>query len=282
MKSTQNFTARFEMHGIPQVLNFEFDLNKGNHKTVHGYLSQGIFYEPDLTNLMIRALRPGDLAIDIGANLGCHSLFMSKFVGSTGRVFAFEPDPRNLSDFKKNLSLNDIANINLFEIAVSNRKGKVNIVSSNLDGGWSAVSIGENDNFENSELIMDIPTSSLDEIVKWNKVRLAKIDVEGYEGEVLDGAENIINQQLVDFWIIEYAPHCLSKFGEDQWSIRNRFKSSGYDCFVLTRSGEMPLLVPRETRIVSPDVYVINLLFCRQEKLSEIYREHDFTKFIFG
>ena len=286
MTNLTNFTARFEHLGLPTELNFQFDLSKGNHKTVHNFLSNGMFYEPDVTNLMKRALRSGDCAVDIGSNLGCHTLFMSKFVGVTGKVIAFEPDPRNLIDFKNNLAINLIKNITLHEVAVSDGKKKVDLLSYDLDGGWTAVSEGAANNVDDAQLVSGIDAHSLDEMIKWEKVRLVKLDVEGYEGKVLDGAEHLINQGLVDFWIVEYAPHCLATFGEDQWTIRNRFKSVGYDCFVLTRSGQIPQFVPSETKIQTPDamqnVFVINLLFCKQQKLGEIYPENDFAKFVYG
>ena len=62
------------------------------------------FYEPDLLYAFLHFIRPGDVCIDAGANIGYHTIFMSQLVGPTGLVLAFEPDPTHFPSWKPTLN----------------------------------------------------------------------------------------------------------------------------------------------------------------------------------
>ena len=73
-----------------------------------------ICYEPDLLYAFLHFLRPGDVCIDGGANLGYHTLFMSHLVGPTGLVLSFEPDPTHFATLEANIKLNNRENVQIF------------------------------------------------------------------------------------------------------------------------------------------------------------------------
>jgi FkbM family methyltransferase len=68
-------------------------------------------------------LRPGDVAYDIGANAGFFTLLMSRLVGPSGHVHAFEPLPLNVARLRRHLRINNIANVTVHPVAVSDKTG---------------------------------------------------------------------------------------------------------------------------------------------------------------
>ena len=76
--------------------------------------------EPYLQKIMQKHIRHNDIVFDIGSNIGYTSIAMSKIVGNSGLVYAFEPVPANIDDFKTNIALNKCNNITLISKALSN------------------------------------------------------------------------------------------------------------------------------------------------------------------
>lgn len=84
-------------------------------------------YEPELTMMLRRYLRTGDVAIDVGANIGLHSLTMAGIVGPAGRIIACEPSPSVAAKLRRNLELNRERGVTPLEVAVSDREGLVEL-----------------------------------------------------------------------------------------------------------------------------------------------------------
>ena len=81
------------------------------------------FYEANLTNFMINALREGDTFVDIGAHVGFYSMLGSSLVGPEGSVLSFEPTPRTFAELSKNASQK--ANIAVFNSAVLDEETEI-------------------------------------------------------------------------------------------------------------------------------------------------------------
>lgn len=136
-------------------------------------------------------LNPGDTAIDIGANLGVFTLVMSKSVGPTGRVLAFEPQPSIFDLLQQNLALNKAANVEPHMRALSSRVGEAFIEVSDLaveKNMGNAVLRAQA-----SDSNIPVTTVRLDD---WqiSSCRLIKIDVEGHEADVLNGSIETIER----------------------------------------------------------------------------------------
>jgi len=133
-----------------------------------------------------RVLRPGGVALDVGANLGIHSLVMSKCVGFAGHVYAFEPSPSIASRFEANVALNDARNITLrkmglgeapYEMHFDDRSDEFNIGLSSFSPGGSSRA----------------PVTSVDSDYHDSRpLQLLKIDVEGMELGVARGARAVL------------------------------------------------------------------------------------------
>lgn len=144
-------------------------------------------YEIDNQKIFISLIKPGDIVFDIGAQAGFYTLLASKLVGQDGKVFSFEPFPKNFGNIRKHLALNRINNAEIFEIAVSDRSGELNFASGN------SVSTGAIS--ESGEIL--VKTRSLDDLLDSGKIyppKVIKMDIEGAEFLALSGAKNIIQK----------------------------------------------------------------------------------------
>jgi FkbM family methyltransferase len=186
------------------------------------------YYSFGIRKLIRQYLCHGDTFIDVGANIGYLSLLASTIVGEQGVVFAFEPDPRAVVQFKRNMTLNRIGNVILLAKACSDNDGRIALhVARQLD--WSTA-LPEIRGLE-IESQVEVDRCSLDsmahELWGMQKPKLIKIDVEGYEPVVLRGATEIIRAQRTIF-IIEVNHQRLSDGGFSIIDICGPFKDLGY------------------------------------------------------
>jgi FkbM family methyltransferase len=142
--------------------------------------------EPHLQRAIKRYVAVGDTVYDIGANIGYVSLSLSKQVGPTGRVIAFEPVPRNADLLRANIQDNRIQNVSVFCVAASNRRGEATIrFAENL--ATASLTWHRDDP---AATAITVKTVAIDEMVGAGEIgnpAFIKIDVEGAEDLVLEG-----------------------------------------------------------------------------------------------
>lgn len=159
-------------------------------------------YEPGTLALMAHVLRPGDTFLDVGANIGLMSIAASRHVGPTGRVFAFEPEPAMFARLLENLDLNAVRNVDAIQTALGARD-QVRTVFA-----YPAINIGR------ASLVQSpgaVPTgqatvralASFVEERQLDRIRMIKIDVEGFEYEVLLGAQNCLTGERPPILCVE-------------------------------------------------------------------------------
>ena len=142
------------------------------------------FYEFELLDWLLVLPYDDGIFIDVGANLGNHTLFFSKIMGK--ECYSFEPNDKVYSALVENITLNVLEkNVKCFNTALGNKSGKASILSV-LDNNLGSTTLEYKDNG-------DIDVKTLDSIIFNNQsVALIKIDVEGFEFEVLKGAKETI------------------------------------------------------------------------------------------
>ena len=91
-------------------------------------------YEELESKIMEEKIEMGNIVVDVGANIGLHTLNMARIVGNTGQVFAFEPDPSNFEILKKNVKINNYKNIILEQKAVGDKHGRTTLYQSDHPG----------------------------------------------------------------------------------------------------------------------------------------------------
>lgn len=146
-------------------------------------LAEKNFYETELLEALHAELSPGDVVLDVGANIGNHTVYFAKVAGC--RVAAFEAHPLAFRILQENIRINGLEGlVDAHHLAISDAEGRVSITAE-MENNLGATRFGVNADGE-------VRAVKLDDMGVARPVRLIKIDVEGMECEVLRGAQDLI------------------------------------------------------------------------------------------
>lgn len=239
-------TIRAKINFKDHNINFDFYATEPWMREVvrdHGYF----IHEPEVIAPIVNFVKPGDICIDAGANIGYHSLLMARLVGNDGQVLAFEPDPYCFGLLRDNLTLNDVNNICL-PLSVALWEGNIKgadfyLVKKKGTAGTHEIGYSSFVKYVNCELTrISVDTVALDDIVHPDApVKLIKIDCEGAEEGILLGAEKLLRRG-VDAVVCEFN----FSIGDNNRKIRQYMAGLGYDFFYLFDSGHLPECVALE------------------------------------
>lgn len=164
-------------------------------------------------------LEPGDVMVDVGANIGETVLTAAIRVGSTGRVFGIEPHPRTFRFLEDNLRLNSIANVDLINRAVGAVSGVVQFSDDRRDD-MNRVGGGD----------IQVPVERLDSLVPADAaIALLKVDVEGYERFVFEGAPQVLARTACVFF--EVSRSHFATFGYRTEDVLDILLGAGFRLF---------------------------------------------------
>ena len=165
----------------------------------HDVLVASGLYELDLMRRAMSVLREGDVFLDVGAHIGAYTLRAAKRVGGSGKVYAVEPDPMNVRLLRSAVKMNGFSNVAIIEAAASDVEGDVEFWM-HPKGDMSSVG-----RIWGGFRLVKVRTVRLSDIINDAKVRLVKVDVEGYEDRIIADLLDNIN---FDYAVIEsHAPH---------------------------------------------------------------------------
>lgn len=160
-------------------------------------------YEPQFAELFARLVRPGDRCVDVGANVGVHTVRLAKLAGRDGEVIAIEPDPGVFARTSSNVELNGLSNVRLLNAAASDAAGELSLFRpGNADTNRARASL-RNHAYLTGQAIT-VPVLTVDDACGDDRVALIKIDVEGLEEAVVRGAAKVIDRDAPSV-IFEYA-----------------------------------------------------------------------------
>jgi FkbM family methyltransferase len=152
---------------------------------IQSYVFHFGIWEPEISHLVARILKPGDVFVDIGANVGYDSLLGSSLVGPQGQVVAIEASPTTFAKLKENIALNKSTNIRAVNVAVSDRVGTLDLFDVSERNCGAATTLAG----RGGKLIASVDALPLAQILtptEMGSVRLIKIDVEGAEPMILN------------------------------------------------------------------------------------------------
>lgn len=185
-------------------------------------------YEPEETEQLRQVLKPTNIFVDIGANLGYYTTFAAKQVGAGGRVIAFEPSPYNYSLLERNVHANNFTNVTTLNMALGNHSGTVELSMSDSNYGDNRISVGGSDSAGMTTEKVKIGT--LDEILKSldiDRIDCIKMDVQGFEGYVCEGMVETLARANVTVFT-EFWPNGIRATGKDPIEFLELFRRLGY------------------------------------------------------
>ena len=173
-----------------------------------------------------QAVAPGATVLDVGANLGAYTLLFAMWVGQSGRVFAFEPAPESFAGLLAHVSLNGLADrVTAHQVAVSDTEGVIAFQASGRDGANRIAAAGRQ-----SQDILQIGSTTVDAFCRRMAVSpgLIKIDVEGAELQVLQGARETIGSAGGGLHLyVELHPQLWNEFGASRAALEAEFQLQG-------------------------------------------------------
>jgi FkbM family methyltransferase len=184
-------------------------------------------FEPQITRFLIANVSPGDVAVDVGANVGYYTLLLALLVGPGGTVYAFEPlFPAAL---RRNLALNEryggyFAQVRVVDCALTDRLGTVRMYRPRRQHfAYASLS-----HVSDSEVALEVPGSMLDEMLADEaQVDWLKLDVEGAEALVLRGGMELL-QRTKPHIVMEWSGPALERLGVPEVELAAFLRSYGY------------------------------------------------------
>lgn len=199
-------------------------------------------FERQEVQFIKHVLQPGMIFFDIGANMGFYSLIAAKRLGESGKIHSFEPNPRMFEELKYNIDLNGFSNVKLNCLALADRTRVARL--SRYERGKEVYCSLSDRNFPGADIIGydDVRVETLYNYVKKmgiNRIDLIKMDVEGAELMVLQGALSLLESGVPRMIIFELAQINVAGFGYHCEEVLDLLRSFGYTIYKLDNDGNL-------------------------------------------
>lgn len=190
-------------------------------------LLEGGDLEPGTRLLIERFLEPGSVFVDVGANIGMHTLAAARAMHREGRIYAFEPFGPVCGMLEKTVWMNGCAEtVEVHQSAVSSRKGSQDLFLGATSGHHSLFPLEQAGTPAHGQV--SVQTVTLDGTLPPDlKVDLLKIDAEGAELDVLEGARDLVDRHFDIALIVEFGPSHLKRAGHSAPDWLGRFAAHG-------------------------------------------------------
>lgn len=226
--------------------------------TTYVLAEQGDWFEDEI-KFVRTLLKPGQKAIDIGANYGLFTLSMAKVVGPQGKIWAFEPASSTAAFLAKSLALNGFSQVTLDQRALSDKAG--------------TAQLSLNDNSELNELVRDAAAAGASETVellslddatahyKWSDIDFVKIDAEGEEAAIIRGGKDFFRTHSP---LVQYE---VKAGNVVHLELIRAFADIGYSSYRLVPGlGALVPFGPNE----AVDGYLLNLFCCKADRAAAL------------
>jgi FkbM family methyltransferase len=198
------------------------------------YIEWSIFflgqYGAPTAQIIKSLLHEGDWAADIGANIGAYTLVMSKSVGGGGRVDAFEPNPEVYLRLLANLKLNHFCDRTKVRTCALSAGCGLEMLQLPSSTSWNRGTATLVQRKCHGDAIR-VEVETLDNVARdWRRCDLIKIDTDGNDFSVLQGASKTIRRFLPNL-VFEFDPDLWPNAAQNGWQIRQELAVLGYDFF---------------------------------------------------
>jgi len=212
----------FVLNGIDVQFNVNTPLEL---RLVETPFQKGMGDERNVLQKLLSAIHRDEVIYDVGASIGIHTIFMAKKVEQSGQVIAFEPEIQSYNALQENITLNDLENVISLNVAFGSHPHEGFLRS---EGGTADFTLTEETSDYNSGLKVNIVQG--DDFVREKNLPLpniVKIDVEGYEHQVIQGLGETLKTDICSMVCCEIHPFLLSK-GITSDDVVDLLKSLGF------------------------------------------------------
>lgn len=222
-------------------------------------LSETIYvgrFENEEIDFVKRYLIAGDVFLDIGANVGLFTVVGASKVGPNGSVYSFEPVKKTFGRLSENIKLNNLDNTKAYNVGLSNEDGELEMTTS-ADGFDAWNSFGK-PSAGTSFILEKVPTFKLDSWIadqNIGHISLAKIDVEGWEYNVMLGAESLFSSDAAPDLLIEFTEENCKNAGFSCAALYDILINYGYQMFLYDEIKKT--LIPESKRQVYTHMNIV-------------------------
>lgn len=196
------------------------------------YMQRRGAWEESERDLLGRLLHPGARFLDVGANVGYFSVFASKAAPGV-QIDSVEPHPDIVPVLRMNLWTNQV-NANIWPVALDSKTSVLPIASAPMNPGDSRVARPHQSDGYN----IVVPALTADELFRGRTFDVVKIDVQGWEWDVVLGMQRIIRESRDIVLVVEFFPSGLRDAGDQPYDLLRRYRSLGFDV-VMERDGSL-------------------------------------------
>ncbi|MGW3488369.1 FkbM family methyltransferase [Streptomyces sp. NPDC001054] len=203
--------------------------NVDTRDLIQRYIYMFGMWEPNLTKWLSSRLKPGDVFVDVGANIGYFSALGARLVGAGGAVVSVEASPSFAELLRANLRLNRADNVRVVEQAVSDREETLTLVlASSANMGANSI-VPYDGPIEARHEVPASPLSSLLTEDEVQRARVIKIDVEGAEGKAVRGLAPLLGQLRSDAEVtVEVTPSRMAELGDSAAELLDIMAAGGF------------------------------------------------------
>jgi FkbM family methyltransferase len=239
--SLETFTLSYGRAGRKgKTFRFSIDTAYPGQSFLKPFLARNEVCDPPLTAAIAGFLDEGDVVFDVGANVGYYTMQALQNVGKTGAVYAFEANPEMFRILTLNGVQNRAANLHAFNVAVSDRPGTATFYVNPQEEGTSSLHdprpyAPQGSLYDTIEPI-SVAAITLDEYfldAGLKAVKLIKIDVEGFEPQVLEGGRRFIQKYRPDHIVFEVSSLMPGIPAGTDLPIRHALATLGYTCHLI-------------------------------------------------
>lgn len=204
---------------------FGYDMRLDLGEAIQRWIYLGAF-EPQETAAVQRWLGPGMTFLDVGANVGYYTLLAASRVGGSGRVFAVEPSPYAYQRLTDTVRSNDLTQVWTLQMGLSSAAGELPLYVPPVSDGFHSPTMSAG-----WETTVKVPVRRLDDCLDdWGveTVDLVKLDVEGHESHILEGASGALSSGRIRAILCEFNDHWLRQQGSSPEALYDTLSRAGF------------------------------------------------------
>lgn len=246
---------------VPTIFGHRLYLDARDTSLLPSLVARG-YWEAGVTGALLRLVRPGQHVVEVGANIGWHTVLLAEAVGPTGTVTAFEANPRMVELLERNLAENGAtANVRVVPRAVIDRPARVTLHRlARQQGSSSLYPFGPADLavWDDEASPLEVEATSLDAVFPGGESPpdFVRIDAEGAEPAILAGMRGILERTPRFQLVLEWLPSALRRAGHDPEAflsslVRQGFRIHTIDC----RGRIVPATIARLLAAEAEEIY---------------------------